>query len=139
METKVCSKCKEEKKVSDFEKDRLRKSGLTSACKKCRNFYRQKWRKKHPEKNREYGKRWRVKNREKYIEGRKRRRHSQKSLESNRALLKRNRDNLTDAYIKNLLSFQGFDIQDLNSIPGLIKLKKIQIQGKREAKKQLKK
>ena len=35
METKICSKCKEEKIVDYFYKDKKRKDGLRSWCKKC--------------------------------------------------------------------------------------------------------
>jgi hypothetical protein len=35
METKICSKCKEEKIVDCFYKDKTRKDGFRSRCKKC--------------------------------------------------------------------------------------------------------
>lgn len=35
MRNKNCSKCKKEKPVAEFSKDRSNKSGLSSACKKC--------------------------------------------------------------------------------------------------------
>lgn len=35
----LCSKCKKEKRVEDFYKDKRRKSGIYSACKKCHNEY----------------------------------------------------------------------------------------------------
>ena len=37
METKVCSKCKEEKKVCEFGKLKSSKDGYRYFCKKCRN------------------------------------------------------------------------------------------------------
>ena len=37
METKVCSKCKVEKQVCEFYKDKQKKDGLTSTCKICKN------------------------------------------------------------------------------------------------------
>ena len=37
MKTKVCSKCKKIKKISDFHRNRTRKTGLYHACKECRN------------------------------------------------------------------------------------------------------
>ena len=50
METKVCSKCKEDKKVCEFGNSKTSKDGLLYCCKKCnalnvklyffyRNFY----------------------------------------------------------------------------------------------------
>jgi hypothetical protein len=35
METKICSKCKEDKDVCEFRKDKQKKDGLYSSCKKC--------------------------------------------------------------------------------------------------------
>jgi len=39
---KTCSKCRIEKKLSDFSKDRMAKSGIHSACKSCHRLYRTK-------------------------------------------------------------------------------------------------
>lgn len=40
METKICSKCNEEKKNCEFNKNQRNKSGLRSECKKCQiNYY----------------------------------------------------------------------------------------------------
>lgn len=36
METKVCSKCQEEKKLSNFTKDKTTKDGLNFYCKECK-------------------------------------------------------------------------------------------------------
>lgn len=44
---KVCTKCKEEKDESDFDKDITKKDGLYCSCKKCRKEIREK---KHPPK-----------------------------------------------------------------------------------------
>lgn len=38
MEKKVCSKCKEEKEVCEFGKDKTKKSGYKSQCKECVNI-----------------------------------------------------------------------------------------------------
>ena len=40
-ERKICSKCKDEKDVSEFSKDRSRKDGYAHFCKKCMKDYRQ--------------------------------------------------------------------------------------------------
>jgi hypothetical protein len=40
METKICSKCKEEKNVCEFNKEKRNKSGLRSECKLCRKLTR---------------------------------------------------------------------------------------------------
>ena len=39
METKRCYKCKEQKSVNDFYKDRTTSSGLCSKCKECKKAY----------------------------------------------------------------------------------------------------
>jgi len=49
MNTKICTKCKEEKHLSEFSKDRAKKSGRTSQCKKCKNDYMKLFRKNNPE------------------------------------------------------------------------------------------
>lgn len=43
METKVCSKCKEEKEVCEFGKDSSRKDCLRSECKSCRKIVKKKY------------------------------------------------------------------------------------------------
>ena len=60
---KICTKCKKEKKYSDFYKDKNKKSGLTSACKICRKIYKQT--KKYKEYAKKYEKREYVKNKKK--------------------------------------------------------------------------
>ena len=39
---KICTKCKVEKDLSYFVKDKQKKDGYRSSCKKCREVYRQK-------------------------------------------------------------------------------------------------
>ena len=39
MDTKVCSKCKEEKPISEFCRDKRRKDGLYPQCKLCCKLY----------------------------------------------------------------------------------------------------
>ena len=53
METKICSKCKEEKPVGDFYSDKSRKDGRKCYCKKCVTEYARKWYNANPEKARE--------------------------------------------------------------------------------------
>ena len=69
MKTKLCPKCGETKPISEFHKDKSRKSGVYSYCKKCnyissRSYikkkpdyykeYQQKYHQAHLEKHREY-------------------------------------------------------------------------------------
>jgi len=77
VKTKICSKCKEEKGVLDFYKDKTRKDGYRSRCKICCNIessnYQKsnphicaikskKYRENHPSKVKETHKKWRDKN-----------------------------------------------------------------------------
>jgi hypothetical protein len=50
MEKKVCSKCKEEKEVCEFGKDKTKKSGYKSQCKKCTNITTKKYKLLNPDK-----------------------------------------------------------------------------------------
>lgn len=75
MSTKVCSKCGEEKELSEFCKHKIEKDGLSSICKQCKKqqdfLYRNTqsgkeshrrankiYRKKNREKRKEYNKEW---------------------------------------------------------------------------------
>ena len=50
METKVCSKCKENKKVCEFYLDRQKKNGLSSDCKVCKKKSVNNYREQNPDK-----------------------------------------------------------------------------------------
>lgn len=62
METKVCSKCKEDKKVCEFSNSKSSKDGLLYCCKKCNNERSKKYRKENPEKVLEQQRKWRFEN-----------------------------------------------------------------------------
>jgi hypothetical protein len=62
METKVCSKCKEEKNVCEFGKAKKSKDGLLHCCKKCNNERSKKYVKENYEKTLESQRNWRKKN-----------------------------------------------------------------------------
>jgi DNA repair exonuclease SbcCD ATPase subunit len=64
MNTKVCTKCKEEKPLTEFNKCRRNQDGLQSHCKNCQKKYRQENR----EQKFEYNKQYRQENREKLSE-----------------------------------------------------------------------
>lgn len=66
METKVCSKCKEEKKVCEFFKDGQKKDGLHSSCKVCVNNRVKIYKEQNPEKDKESKQKHYLKNKEKY-------------------------------------------------------------------------
>lgn len=58
MDTKICSKCKTEKSVGDFNKHEGHKDGLRSECKKCFNEWKKKYRIKNNEKIRQKEREW---------------------------------------------------------------------------------
>jgi len=62
METKVCSKCKEEKNICEFGKSKKSKDGLLHCCKKCNNERSKKYVKENYEKTLECQRNWRKKN-----------------------------------------------------------------------------
>ena len=47
MDKKVCTKCKKDKYLSDYELNKDRKHGYRSDCKECRREYRRKYRQKN--------------------------------------------------------------------------------------------
>lgn len=48
---KLCSKCQQEKELSEFRKDKSRVDGVTSSCKVCmRSFYRSQYSAKYSDK-----------------------------------------------------------------------------------------
>jgi 5-methylcytosine-specific restriction endonuclease McrA len=55
---KVCSKCKKEKLLKQFGKEKAQKDGLKTACKVCRNIQGAEWRSR----NKEHAKNWREDN-----------------------------------------------------------------------------
>ena len=61
MKTKICSKCKIEKSVFEFNKNSGHTDGYESQCDKCSVLRVKKWRKKNPEKVKEQNKRYQKK------------------------------------------------------------------------------
>ena len=54
MKTKICSKCKQEKLIEEFYKDKTTKDELQSVCKFCTTEHNIKYRKSHKEETKEY-------------------------------------------------------------------------------------
>jgi len=82
METKICSKCKEEKEVCEFNVSNKSKCGRQSSCKLCRKKYndknfeknnirRLKWKNNNPDYSKNYNKQYYINNKEKIKETRK--------------------------------------------------------------------
>lgn len=59
---RICSKCKKEKSLSEFYKDKSSKDGYCCWCKKCKDKSTKKFRKKNPEWQQNYMKEYHLKN-----------------------------------------------------------------------------
>jgi hypothetical protein len=110
MEKKVCSKCKEEKEVCEFNKDSTRKDGCFPQCKNCRkewnlnnqekkNEYLKKWRQSNPEKQKELEKRRREKNPEKVFN------YNKKYKEENKERLVKSNKNYREKNLEKILKY----------------------------------
>lgn len=68
LEYKVCSRCKQEKEIIYFSKNKSKKDGLQQECKECAKYYSKKNYLKDIEKKKSYGKeyhkKWYLKNKE---------------------------------------------------------------------------
>lgn len=73
MNTKTCSKCKQELPVTEFYKNKSSKDGLYGSCKKCHCERTRAWSSKNPEKMNGYAAKWRDENRGKINEAAKER------------------------------------------------------------------
>jgi len=62
VKTKVCSKCKIEKPVEEFSKDKKRRGGLHYWCKECEKEYQKEYQKEYRKANSEYQKEWKKAN-----------------------------------------------------------------------------
>lgn len=65
MKTKICTKCNNEKPLSDFHNDKYTKDGKTAWCKKCRNEHLKKYNENNKDKFKRYDKKYYEKNTEK--------------------------------------------------------------------------
>jgi hypothetical protein len=149
--TKVCTKCGEEKELSEFSKCKRHKSGILNMCKKCCNEKNKKWRgsnpekakqqnnyyKKHPELVKEYKRKWIENNPEKRKLGLKKWRdeHKKEIIEAEKIRKSKWREMLGDIYVKDKLRRQinsiGLDIETSDITPDLIELKRQEIRLKR--------
>lgn len=66
QDTKICSKCKTIKIISEYTKSQKTKDGYAYSCKECDHKTGKQWRINNPLKIKEKRKRWRIHNPEKY-------------------------------------------------------------------------
>ena len=106
METKICYKCREEKPLEEFYKNKTTKDGRKSACKICSSQINKLWYQENLEEviNRARG--WRNNNREKANAIQ--RKYDKKNSEKINAEGRRSRENCRPFYIKSMLKKQGF-------------------------------
>lgn len=55
---KTCKKCKQEKGITEFSKDKKQRDGLDPWCKVCKYAYNSSWKKDNPDKNSAHVKKW---------------------------------------------------------------------------------
>jgi len=67
IETKICGRCKKEKKCNLFGKDKRNKNGYRSTCNDCRKIESKEYAKKNPEKRKETLKMFYENNKEKEL------------------------------------------------------------------------
>lgn len=89
INTLECRLCKELKLISEYSKDRTRKTGLKSYCKKCSNKQRQNWISKNSNKIKEYNLKYKDQVLEKYYEKQKDKQEKNKCLKCNCSLIGR--------------------------------------------------
>ena len=157
-ETKICSKCGEEKLLKEFNLQISGKYGRYSWCKICASDLNKKYRKQNRDKILEYGKEYHKQNQDKrnleskeyYKQNRdkilkyrkeyreqnqdKRKEYYKQNQDKRKEYYKQNRDKLEDNYIKNSLSnISGIKFKDIS--PELIEAKREQIKLYRLIKK----
>ena len=64
QQTKACTKCREDKLLSEYNRRSGTKDGLEYRCRSCASNYHKEWRKQNADKLREYQKSWRELNSE---------------------------------------------------------------------------
>jgi len=118
MQTKICSKCKIEKDICEFHKQKSNKSGYRASCKECRKIEKEKnsiykknnkdiisqknklWLENKPNYMKEYSKNYNVKNREKLNEKLKKWREKNKEETLKKQRKKRNEKYKNDLHFK---------------------------------------
>ena len=149
MELKRCSKCSEEKPLSEFYKDENHSSGRATYCKKCSLIAAKEWREKNKERAKELRQNWNKANKLTVLEQNKKRLKKWRSNKDNRekanaakreynkknpekinAGEKRRVENCSPCYIKSKLKRQGFIDNQITpelieNKTGIIKTKRI--------------
>ena len=128
MKTKVCSKCGEEKEVSEFHKMKGCKYGVRNTCKNCMKEYRKEYQKEYRKENADRIKEYRKEN-------------ADRIKESQKEWQKECQISLSDGYIITQLRNRNPNLttEQIRANPELIRLKRLAIQYYREHLKEIKK
>lgn len=146
METKICSKCREEKELSKFNKRREGKGGYNSVCKECVHMYVKQpniakwnrdyvknWRKENVDRRREVDRAYYQNNKD-HILKLKQKQRSKNKTKINK-LRKERRAELCDDYVVDRLRINTeLSTKTIRSNPDLIQLKRLEIALKRKRK-----
>lgn len=109
MTSKTCSKCKETKPVSEFNKNRSKKGGLAYECKACVSEYSRRYYEANKEEERERSRRWREDNKE--VQAKRNREY--KRLNKKQCIRRANRDaRETNARSRELAHRHGLPWED---------------------------
>ena len=87
---KKCTKCKLDKEITEFSKDKTRKDGLFSSCKECHKEYRKENKDKINKYQKEYQKEYRKENKNKIKE------YYKKNKEHKKEYYKKNKDKIIE-------------------------------------------
>ena len=90
--TKICTKCKTEKNISLFYRNKYRTDGRQANCKVCHNKSTSTWRKNNPDKYSKYNKK---------------RKKSPKKILASKMRSRKLRKNLSDSYIRDLATMNS--------------------------------
>jgi hypothetical protein len=93
---RICTKCKVEKNVDDFNKDKSKKSGLVSHCKSCCVKRTLEWKSKNLDKSISYGKEYKKNNKDKINEYK--RNHRASNSEAYKERYVNNQENIRNRY-----------------------------------------
>ena len=116
---RICTKCKIVKDISMFYRNKAKKDGRQSHCKMCHNEITIKWRNNNPDKYSKYNCNHR-RNKEMKIKSKIRSRT--------------NRRNLTDSYIRDLITMQNTNLIPEDIPTNLVELWRINLKLKRALK-----
>ena len=140
---KKCTKCGEEKEVSEFHKMKGCKYGVRNTCKNCMKEYQKEYRKENVDSMKEYQKEYRKENVDSMKEYRKeyRKENADRLKEYQKECQKEYQISLSDGYIITQLRNQNPNLttEQIRANPELIRLKRLAIQYYREHLKEIKK